>query len=55
MATHEDTKAENKYDTHGLEASYLARAQSERVLDLKTLRIRTSSLIRVSCCRCVSN
>ncbi len=38
MATHEESKPENKYDTRGLEASYLARAQSERVLDLKLIR-----------------
>ena len=38
FATHEESKPENKYDTRGLEASYLARAQSERVLDLKDLR-----------------
>ena len=35
IATHEDSKAENKYDTRGLEASYLAGAQAERVMDLK--------------------
>ncbi len=35
MATHEDNKAENKYDTRGLEASYLAGAQAERVRDLR--------------------
>ena len=29
-ATHEQSKVENKYDTHGLEASYLARGQSNR-------------------------
>ncbi len=34
-ATHEDNKAENKYDTRSLEASYLAGAQAERVKDLK--------------------
>ena len=33
-ATHEDAKAENQYDTRGLEASYLAGAQAERVLHL---------------------
>ena len=27
-ATHEQSKAENKYDTRGLEASYLAHGQS---------------------------
>lgn len=29
-ATHEESKAEDKYDTRGLEASYLAGAQSQR-------------------------
>ena len=29
-ATHEQNKAENKYDTRGLEASYLARGQSRQ-------------------------
>jgi Transcription elongation factor, GreA/GreB, C-term len=33
--THEDNKAENQYDTRGLEASYLARGQAERVADLR--------------------
>ena len=35
MATHEDNKPENKYDTRGLEASYLAGAQAQRVADMK--------------------
>jgi transcription elongation GreA/GreB family factor len=35
IATHEENKAENKYDTRGLEASYLAGAQAERVADIK--------------------
>lgn len=34
-ATHEDSKAENKYDTRGLEASYLAGAQAKRVTELR--------------------
>ncbi|NCG19852.1 MAG: transcription elongation factor GreAB [Rhodobacterales bacterium] len=34
-ATNAETKPENKYDTRGLEASYLAGAQSERLLVLK--------------------
>ena len=34
-ATHPDAKAENKYDTRGLEASYLAESQSKRALDIK--------------------
>jgi len=35
-ATHESSKAENKYDTRGLEASYLARGQSKQAAELKT-------------------
>lgn len=34
-ATHSESVAENKYDTFGLEASYLAHGQSERVEQLK--------------------
>ncbi len=34
-ATHEQNKAENKYDTRGLEASYLARGQSRQALETK--------------------
>jgi transcription elongation GreA/GreB family factor len=33
-ATHEQSKAENKYDTRGLEASYLARGQSKQAAEL---------------------
>lgn len=32
-ATDEQNKAENKYDTRGLEASYLAHGQSQKALD----------------------
>ena len=35
LALDEATNSENKYDTRGLEASYLAGAQSERLLVLK--------------------
>ncbi len=35
-ATHEQSKPENKYDTRGLEASYLARGQSKQAADLET-------------------
>ena len=35
-ATHESSKAENKYDTRGLEASYLARGQSRQLVELET-------------------
>lgn len=39
-ATHEDNRAENKYDTRGLEASYLAESQSKRASDiLQTVNI----------------
>jgi hypothetical protein len=36
-ATHEESKAEDKYDTRGLEASYLAGAQQARVEELAAL------------------
>ena len=36
-ATHEENRAENKYDTRGLEASYLARAQGRRAADLESM------------------
>ena len=32
-ATHEQSKAESKYDTRGLEASYLARGQSRQLAE----------------------
>ncbi len=34
-ATHEESVAENEYDTRGLEASYLAGAQSKRVAEIE--------------------
>jgi transcription elongation GreA/GreB family factor len=34
-ATHEESKPENEYDTRGLEASYLAGAQAQRVADIE--------------------
>ncbi|MGV3774788.1 MAG: GreA/GreB family elongation factor [Verrucomicrobiales bacterium] len=34
-ATHDQSKAENKYDTRGLEASYLARGQSRQAAELE--------------------
>lgn len=36
-ATNPESKSENKYDTRGLEASYLAGAQAKRVEELKML------------------
>ena len=35
-AINEESVAENKYDTFGLEASYLAHGQSQRVLECQT-------------------
>ena len=35
-ATDEQSKAENKYDTRGLEASYLARGQSRQATEIRT-------------------
>jgi transcription elongation GreA/GreB family factor len=36
-ATHSESKAEDQYDTRGLEASYLAGAQSRRALELEQI------------------
>lgn len=36
-ATHEESKAENEYDTRGLEASYLAGAQAKRVAEIEDI------------------
>lgn len=36
-ATHEESRSEDKHDTRGLEASYLAAAQNRRAGELKTL------------------
>lgn len=36
-ATHEESKAENEYDTRGLEASYLAGAQAKRLAEIEEL------------------
>ena len=36
-ATHDDSRAEDQYDTRGLEASYLAGAQAGRAEELKRL------------------
>lgn len=36
-ATHEESKPENEYDTRGLEASYLAGAQGQRLAEIEEL------------------
>jgi transcription elongation GreA/GreB family factor len=53
-ATNEESKAENKYDTRGLEASYIAGAQAKRVAqfredlyNLSKVDLKTSESIRV--------
>jgi len=43
-ATHEQNKAENKYDTRGLEASYLAHGQSKQAAELEAAIIEFEKL-----------
>lgn len=43
-ATHEQSKAENKYDTRGLEASYLAHGQSKQAAETEHARQQFTSL-----------
>jgi transcription elongation GreA/GreB family factor len=43
-ATHEQSKAENKYDTRGLEASYLARGQSRQILEIEQAIVQFQQL-----------
>lgn len=43
-ATHEESKAEDKYDTRGLEASYLAGAQAKRSEELEDAIARYCNL-----------
>ena len=43
-ATHESSKAENKYDTRGLEASYLARGQSKQAAELEAAIVEFEKL-----------
>ena len=46
-ATHESSKAENKYDTRGLEAAYLARGQSRQAREiLDSIKTYESLLVR---------
>lgn len=44
-ATHEENVAENKYDTLGLEAAYLAAGQSRRVEELRLAQARWQALV----------
>jgi len=43
-ATHEESKAEDKYDTRGLEASYLAAGQARQVAEAATALQEFSAL-----------
>jgi transcription elongation GreA/GreB family factor len=43
-ATHEQSKAEHKYDTRGLEASYLARGQSRQVGEIEQAIVQFQKL-----------
>jgi transcription elongation GreA/GreB family factor len=43
-ATHEQNKAEHKYDTRGLEASYLARGQSRQAAELEAAIVEFEKL-----------
>ena len=43
-ATHEQNKPENKYDTRGLEASYLARSQSRQAAELEAAIVEFEKL-----------
>ncbi len=44
-ATHEQNKAENKYDTRGLEASYLAHGQSRQAVETKAALAAFETLV----------
>ncbi|MCY1395299.1 hypothetical protein D9M71_102410 [compost metagenome] len=44
-ATHEESIAENRYDTLGLEASYLAAGQARRVEELRLALTRFQNLV----------
>ncbi|MBE7156826.1 MAG: transcription elongation factor GreAB [Rhodospirillales bacterium] len=43
-ATDEQSRAENKYDTRGLEASYLAHGQSRQVIETEQAREQYASM-----------
>ena len=43
--THEESRAENDKDTRGLESSYLARGQAERVVDLRDGLAKVDGLV----------
>ncbi|HEY6724523.1 MAG TPA: GreA/GreB family elongation factor [Polyangiaceae bacterium] len=44
-ATHEESKPENDKDTRAVEASYLARGQARRVVDLEEAVVKVNALV----------
>lgn len=44
-ATHEEAKPENDKDTRAIEASYLARGQARRVIDLEEAVVKVNALV----------
>lgn len=44
-ATHEESKPENDKDTRAIEASYLARGQARRVVDLEQAVVKVNALV----------
>jgi len=44
-ATHEEAKPENDKDTRAIEASYLARGQARRVVDLEEAVVKVNALV----------
>ncbi len=44
-ATHSEARAENSKDTRGLEQSYLARGQAQRVAELETAVVEVTALV----------
>jgi transcription elongation GreA/GreB family factor len=48
-ATHSEAKAENDKDTRGLEQSYIARGQAQRVADLEAAVIAVEKMALVPC------
>jgi transcription elongation GreA/GreB family factor len=44
-ATHEESKPENDKDTRAVEASYLARGQARRVIDLEEAVVKVNALV----------
>ena len=44
-ATHEESKPENDKDTRAIEASYLARGQARRVIDLEEAVVKVNALV----------